>query len=69
MTFMGDEDDNRHKSKKCLDMHTFQTVEWEYGRYINGRFEPCVISEAETKRARMIACRHCTYIREIQYKD
>lgn len=63
---MGDED---KKSRKCIDLHTFDVVEWTYGAYVNGHFEECVTGLATARRAKMIACRHCTYIREIQYKD
>lgn len=62
-------DEDNHKSKKCIDMHTFLPIEWSYGNYKNGRFVECLIEEATARRAMKIGCRHCTYIREIQYKD
>jgi hypothetical protein len=63
---MGDEE---RKSKKCIDLHNFDVVEWTYGEYIDEKFQECIIGMATARRAKMIACRHCTYIREIQYKD
>ena len=67
---MGNENENeKFKSKKCIDLHTFEVIEWAYGEYVDGRFVKTTSGNATHKRARMIACRHCTYIREIQYKD
>lgn len=63
--------ENDSKQKRCVDLHTFHTAEWEYGKYseTNGKFEVTNILEAKVQRAKLIACIHCTYIREIQYKN